>query len=428
MKKPTGRKILTVRNLSYSYNQHPVLDDMSFDIEEGSFTSILGPNGAGKSTLINVLSKVLHDFEGRITIQGNDITGLDSGQMARMVAVVPQYTVPGFAFTVEEMVIMGRFSHFSRFKSIGNRDLEIVHEVMEKTSVAGFADRRFDELSGGEKQRVVIAQALAQDSPLLLLDEPTSHLDINFQIEFINLFLKLNREENKTIIGVFHDINLAIQNSGRIILLKEGRIFASGSTGEIINRQNLRSVFHSDVFVGKNPITGKLYISPVFDTSYSPALQGDRKKKGVSRIHVIGGGGAASPIISLLSRHGYRVSCGVVNTFDTDLATAQMLEIPYVTEAPFSPVSDDSRDKNLKFIRSSDVVILPPVEFGHGNFSNLLSVKDALELGKKVMIMDAKDIESRDHTGGKATELYKKLKETGAITVNSSGELLDKLG
>ncbi len=422
----TVNNILSIKNLSFAYNQQKVLDDISFDIRRGSFISILGPNGAGKSTLVNIISKVLKNFTGEVEVGGSDIRDLNSKDLARMIAIVPQYTNPSFSFNVREMVMMGRHPYISRFGSEGSRDFEVVEDVMERTKIAGFAKRRFAELSGGEKQRVILAQALAQDSPILLLDEPTAHLDINFQIEFMNLFLDLNRKEKKTVIGIFHDINLAIQNSEKIILLKDGRIFKYGETAEIINRENLKKVFGSDVLVGKNPITGKLYISPIFKPSLDTGMLSRARGK-ASRIHIIGGGGAASPVISLLHEHGYGVSCGVINTFDTDLSTSKMLDIPYVVEAPFSPISLASQNKNLGFIKSSEAVILPEVEFGHGNFSNLASVREALRLGKKVIIIGGKAIKGRDHTGGKAEKLYRQIIDSGAVVIKSQEQIFKVL-
>jgi len=419
-----SEKILSVKNLSFSYNSKYILDNISFDISKGSFVSILGPNGAGKSTLVNIISKVLKDFKGSVSMGGKDLKLMTSRELAQNMAVVPQYTNPSFGFTVEEMVMMGRHPYISRFGGERPEDYRVVREVMEKTSTTEFASRRFTQLSGGEKQRVVIAQALAQESPILLLDEPTSHLDINFQIELMNLFSRLNREEGKTIVGVSHDINLAIQNSSQIMLLKDGSIFGFDEPEKIINRQNLKSVFHSDIFVGKNPVTQKIYVSPVFDPGYAFKQSGLQKEKKSIRIHIIGGGGAASPVLNLLNHHGYQLSCGVVNTFDTDMNTCEMLEIPYVVEAPFSPVSLISQNKNIEFIKESGLVILPEVEFGNGNFSNLVSVEQALGLNKKVLVIDNGDIERRDHTGGKAKKLYEKILSSGAVTVKDKSKLL----
>jgi iron complex transport system ATP-binding protein len=418
--------VISVKNLSFSYNKKEVLHDLNFDIFERDFISILGPNGSGKSTLVNLISRVLKDYQGKIEVKGTDIKKLSSYDAAKMVAVVPQYTNPGFDFTVFEMIMMGRFPYISRFGTGKKEDFDMVRDVMEKTETSSFAGRKYSELSGGEKQRVIIAQALAQDSPILLLDEPTSHLDINFQIESMNLFLGLNRQENKTVVGIFHDINLAIQNSRKIMLLDEGMIYGFGSTEEIINRENISRVFGSDVFIGKNPVTKKLYVSPVFSPAASGKIKGREMKKKM-KVHVIGGGGAASPVMNLLCSAGYEVSCGVVNTLDTDHSTAQMLGIPYVSEAPFSPISSQSQNKNLEFIRSSEAVILPGVELGNGNFSNLLSIKEALKSNKKVIIIDEKDISSRDHTGGKAEKLYRSLLKEGTVVIKSYDQVLRHL-
>ncbi len=418
--------IISVKNLSFSYNRKEALHDLNFNIAGGDFISILGPNGSGKSTLVNLISKVLKDYKGKIEIKGTDIRKLNSYDVAKMVAVVPQDNNPGFNFTVFEMIMMGRYPYVSRFGTEKKEDFDMVRAVMERTETYSFANRKYSELSGGEKQRVIIAQALAQNSPILLLDEPTSHLDINFQIEFMNLFLSLNKQGNRTVVGIFHDINLAIQSSRKIMLLKEGKIYNFGSTEEIINRENISSVFGSDVFVGKNPVTKKLYVSPVFSPAASGKVYGREIKKQLS-IHVIGGGGAASPVINLLCGSGYKVSCGVVNTLDTDHNTAQMLGIPYVSEAPFSPISKESQNKNIEFIRSSEVVILPGVEFGNGNFLNLLSVKEALKLNKKVIIIDEKSISKRDHTGGKAEKLYSSLLKGSAVVIKKYDHILSYL-
>jgi iron complex transport system ATP-binding protein len=428
MKEKKDKNILSVRNLSFSYNSRKVLENINFDVKEGEVVSILGPNGVGKSTLVNLISGVLEGYEGVIEIEGKDIRKLSSEDIAKLAGVVPQSTYPAFDFTVHEIVMMGRHTYTSRFKAEGKEDFDIVNEAMEKTKILQLSKRRFSELSGGEKQRVIVAQVLAQNSPVLLLDEPTSHLDINFQIEFMNLFLSLNKNENKTIIGIFHDINLAIQNSEKIILLKEGRVFNSGRVEEVITRSSIKSVFGSDVFVGRNPVTRKLYVSPIFSPANSDNMGNlyPPLKKSL-KVHVIGGGGAASPVINLLYSRGYNVSCGVINTLDTDIETAGMLGIPYVAEAPFSPISLNSQEKNLQFIKSSDVVVLPGVEFGPGNFSNLESVMEAVRMNKKVIVIDEKEIGLRDHTGGKAVELYRKVIENGAVVVKSEDEILNYL-
>jgi len=415
-------KILTIKNLSFAYDGSNVIDNISFDVVSGCFLSILGPNGSGKSTLINLISKVLKNYRGKIIINDSNIENLNSKEIAKLIAVVPQYSDAGFNFLVGELILMGRFPYVSRFGREKKQDFDIVETVMEKTKTLPLYKKRFNELSGGEKQRVIIAQALVQDTPIILLDEPTSHLDINFQIEIMDLFYELNADEGKTIIGVFHDINLAANYSKKAILLKNGTIYGYGEINDIITKDNVKKVFNSDIYVSKNPFTGKLYISPTFNPVFeTPAGARDVK------VHIIGGGGAASPIINLLYSRGYTVSCGVVNNFDTDLNTSEMLGISYVSEAPFSPISLYSQNKNLEFIKSSEIVILPEIEFGHGNFSNLVSVKEAQELGKKIIVIEGKRIKDRDHTGGKAEKIYNRILRDGALVVKDISEIFNKI-
>ncbi len=413
-------EMVRIENLNFSYNSSPVLKDISFSVKNNAFISILGPNGSGKSTLVNIMSKVLKKYEGKIYIENKNLGSLSPKDAAKLVAVVPQSTNPGFNYTVREMVAMGRYPYISRMESLKQSDEAAVDSIIEKTRLEGLISRRYNELSGGEKQRVIIAQALVQDTPLILLDEPTSHLDINFQIELMDLFSRLNKEDGKTIMGIFHDINLAIHYSDKVLLLKDGTVFDYGLIEDVITEDNIERVFSSEVYVAKNPFTGKLYINPTFNTQPS-----EPKKVRDVRIHVIAGGGAASPLLSLLYSHGYKVSCGVVNNLDTDQDTAQMLGIPFISEAPFSPISMYAQNKNLEFVKGSEYVILAPLEFGYGNIPNLVVAKQALEMGKEVLVIGDKTIAQRDHTRGKAAALYDNIIRNGATLTDSIQEVLD---
>ncbi|MHB1346647.1 MAG: ABC transporter ATP-binding protein [Candidatus Humimicrobiaceae bacterium] len=411
---------ISVKNLRFSYDSIPILKNLNFEIKKNSFISILGPNGAGKSTVVNLMSKVLTGYDGEILIEGSNIRDLNQIEIAKKIAVVPQSTSIGFNFSVFETVLLGRYPYLSRFKSESQEDFEIVKEVMKLTRTEIFKDKNYNELSGGEKQRVIIAQTLVQNSPIIILDEPTSHLDINFQIEFMELFFSLFKNHNKTIIGIFHDINLAIQYSEKIMLLKDGDIFSFGSVEEVITRANMMSVFNSDVYIGKNPFTGKLYVSPNFNLKLSAP---NEIIKEAIKVHVIGGGGAASPILNRLHNSGYIVSTGVVNNLDSDLDTAEQLGITFINEAPFSPISEEAYLRNLELIKASDFVILPCVEFGNGNFLNLSAAAEAVKLGKKVIVINTTDIDSRDYVDGRAIRLYSEILSGDAVVLNSNEEI-----
>jgi iron complex transport system ATP-binding protein len=415
---------ISARNLKFSYYDKPVLKNLNFEIKKNSFTSILGPNGAGKSTIVKLISKVLTGYGGEILIDGQDIKNLNQIDIAQKIAVVPQNTSIGFNFSVFETIMMGRYPYLSRFKNESQEDYKIVADVMKITRTEIFKDKNYNELSGGEKQRVIIAQTLVQNSPIIILDEPTSHLDINFQIEFMELFFSLFKNNQKTIIGIFHDINLAIQYSEKIMLLKDGDIFCYGSVEEVITRTNMMSVFNSDVFIGKNPFTGKLYVSPNFNLQF---IHTKEKIKKEIKVHVIGGGGAASPILNVLHNSGYIVSTGVVNNLDSDLNTALQLGITFVNEAPFSPISKEAYLRNLELIKSSDFVILPCVEFGNGNFLNLSATLEAVHLGKKVVVINKTDVNTRDYVDGKAIQLYGEIISGNAVVIDDNDEILNIL-
>ena len=415
---------ISAKNLKFSYYDTPVLKNLNFEIKKNSFISILGPNGAGKSTIVKLISKVLTGYGGEILVEGQNIKNLSQIEIAKKIAVVPQSTSIGFNFSVFETVMMGRYPYLSRFKSESQEDHKIVTEVMKVTRTEIFKDKNYNELSGGEKQRVIIAQTLVQNSPIIILDEPTSHLDINFQIEFMELFFSLFKNSQKTIIGIFHDINLAIQYSEKIMLLKDGDIFCYGNVEEVITRTNMMSVFNSDVFIGKNPFTGKLYVSPNFNLHFIPTKEKIKKEL---KVHVIGGGGAASPILNMLHNSGYIVSTGVVNNLDTDLNTAQQLGIIFVNEAPFSPISKEAYLRNLELIKTSDFVILPCVEFGNGNFLNLSATLEAIHLDKKVIVINTTDINTRDYVEGKAIQLYQEIISGKAVVLNNNDEILNIL-
>jgi len=409
------------QELSFAYNRIPILKGIDFAIEKGSFLSILGPNGAGKSTLVNIMSKVLLSFEGELKIEERSIRKMSSTEVAKKIAVVPQYTDLGFNFTVSEIVLMGRYPHINRLRGESRQDYDICKKAMYLTKTEEFSSRKYNELSGGEKQRVIIAQTLAQDTPIIILDEPTSHLDINFQIEFMELFYDLNKNYDKTIIGIFHDINLALQYSEKIIMLKEGKIFSMGNTADVITRSNIMAVFNSDVYVTKNPFTGRLYVSPNFNLKTGKERNVNKKE---TKIHVIGGGGAASRILNILHNHGYIISTGVINNLDTDINTAQELGIIFINEAPFSPISKEAYSKNLELIKNADLVVLPGIEFGNGNILNLEAVHEAVKLNKKIIVVDATDISRRDHIDGKASSLYGRIINSGACVIKNDEDII----
>jgi iron complex transport system ATP-binding protein len=241
------------QNINFSYDEKPVLNDLSFTIEEGQIVAIIGPNGSGKTTLLKTINGILFPHSGRIMVSDKDTCQWSPQELACEVAIVPQEAPSVFSFFCEEIVLMGRFPHLSTYRFEDKNDYRIVREAMEMTDTLPFAARRFDKLSAGERQRVLIARALAQEPKILLLDESTVFLDLKHQVQFLSLLRQLNKTQKLTVIFVTHDINLASLNADRIILLYSGKNYAIGNPAEVITVANIKEVYDVDVLVDKNP-------------------------------------------------------------------------------------------------------------------------------------------------------------------------------
>jgi iron complex transport system ATP-binding protein len=240
----------------------PVLHGVDLKLRGGDFVGLLGPNGCGKSTLIRAITGIIPLTAGRVTLGGRPLQSLNRREIARLAGVVPQDGAGRFAFSVREVVMMGRYAYSGRFRSPSREDESSVSIAMEQTRVAHLATRSVLELSGGERQRVIIARALAQRPGVLLLDEPTNHLDISHQVEVFDLLYRLNREEGLSLLCVTHDLNFAAEYCSSIVLMKEGRIFAHGSPTEVVTEAVINEVYGARVSVSTRD--GTPHVSPVF--------------------------------------------------------------------------------------------------------------------------------------------------------------------
>jgi iron complex transport system ATP-binding protein len=244
---------LEIKDISLSYNHAPVVRDISFQLRQGELVGLIGPNGCGKTSIIKALSRVLSLRSGQVILDGKDLHRYSHGDLARVIGVVPQSPNLPEAFTVTEVVLLGRYPHLGWFRTESAKDMEIVWQAMEKTGVTVFAERRVSELSGGERQRVTIARVLAQEPQAVLLDEPTANLDISHQIEVLDLMRCLCRENKMAVLIALHDLNLATQYCDRLILMKKGQIYAEGTPQEVITSANIREVYGAGSAVYPHP-------------------------------------------------------------------------------------------------------------------------------------------------------------------------------
>ena len=265
--------LLRVDNVTFTYASRParagrdgvddVLRGVSLEVRRGTIVGLLGPNGSGKTTLLRIIDGMLRPRSGTVSFDGDDVQKLSRRALARRIAVVPQETHAVFDFTAIDIVMMGRYAHLGRFELEGRDDLQIARDAMTVTGTSALERRTFDTLSGGEKQRVVIAAALAQTSDVLLLDEPTASLDLRYQLEIADLLVSLNRQRGTTMLLSTHDLNLAATVCSELVLLKAGRVLTAGPTDTALTAAHIRELYGVDAEVVRNPIAGHLTVVPL---------------------------------------------------------------------------------------------------------------------------------------------------------------------
>jgi iron complex transport system ATP-binding protein len=412
---------LKISDVDCYYGAIKALENVSFSVEGGEFVGILGPNGSGKTTLLRTISKTLKPKVGTIFLDDLNIYNMKNIELAKKLAVVPQETMTTFDFKALDVVLMGRNPHIERFGIESREDLAVARSVMELTNTWHLANRPLNELSGGEKQLVIIARALAQEPKVLLLDEPTTHLDIGNQLEIMDLLREICTERKLVILAVFHDFNLASRYCDSALLLGNKKIFSMGPTSDVLTSKNIKSVFDVDMIVKRHPITESLYVVPL------STLKLNTKKSNGIIIHLICGGGTGVPLMKSLMENGYSITTGVLNTLDTDYDAATTLGIPVVIGAPFSPITEEAYKANLDLINEAKAVVVSDVAFGHGNLKNLEIAKVALRNRKLVVLVEETPIQQRDFTNGRAHRLFEELKSEGAIVADNLGTAINIL-
>jgi len=253
---------IKIENVSFAIGSKEILRDVSFSVVENQRISIIGPNGSGKTTLLRCLDKILTGYKGDITVDGRNLQSYNQKQLARALAYVPQSMPNNVPFTVREFIMMARYPHLSPFSVIDTEDERIVNETMEMTETANFADRRLATLSGGEFQRVNIAAAVAQQSKILLLDEPATFLDYKHQEEIQTLLERINTEQATTTVSVTHDINTAAMFSDAVIAIKNGQVVFNGKGEDVMNNEILKKIYEKEFIFVEHPHTGQKLVIP----------------------------------------------------------------------------------------------------------------------------------------------------------------------
>lgn len=414
-------------HIHYAMDAPPVLSKFSLDVRPGLFLGIVGPNGSGKSTLIRALSRALRPSQGTVLLDEADLyTGLSARDAARAIAVVPQDTAVSLDFSVREVVRMGRAPHLPRrpFATETAQDEQIVSEAMQAARVENLAGRAVTTLSGGERQRVLFARALAQQPDVILLDEPTAHLDLRHQTETLTLARDLAHGQGKAVLAVLHDVNLAAAFCDCLVLLHAGQIVAQGTPEEVLTAENLQAVYGARVWIRRHPASGRPLILTL------PELPEDSPNPAQTlRIHVICGGGTGTGLLLALHSRGYEITAAGLNEGDTDAEAAEMLDIPFAREASFSSLSEGTLNEAAHLAASADIVLLADVPFGPANLANLEAALALRRAGKPVVCLvdPGSDFAARDFTGGAAEELWQSLLAAGAEMLPSQNAILELL-
>lgn len=433
--------VLEIQGITFGYHRQPLLYGVHLRVRAGEMVGLLGPNGSGKTTLLRLISGVLRPQEGAVILDGRDARAWGRREMARRVAVVPQEMHVPFAFTVEELVGLGRTPYTSLLGSSTREDQRIVQAALQSADIELLAGRIFNELSGGERQRVTVAMALAQRPALLLLDEPTSHLDIKYQIELLELVQRLNRETGVTVIAAMHDLNLAARYFPRLVLFQRG-IVADATPAEVLEPHLLQRVYGINVQVGI--LRGAEHISIL--PPGSDVVVDDEQPTMRPRVHVIAGGGSGELLMRALADARIPFSAGALNIGDSDHTLALRLAQEMITEQPYSPISPSVLEQVRVRLSQIAVLIVCPVPIGPGNLSLLREALQAAQCGVMVLLLapaidgdEASDdalmeedallrktgVIDRDYTAGSGVEVVRALLQHGARVVNNVKEAVE---
>jgi len=434
--------LLDMQGITFGYNRQPLLYDVHFQVRAGEMVGLLGPNGSGKTTLLRLISGVLRPQEGTVVLDGRDARAWGRREMARRVAVVPQEMHVPFAFTVQELVSLGRTPYARLLGSSTQEDQRLVRNALQATDIEALAGRIFNELSGGERQRVTVAMALAQRPALLLLDEPTSHLDIKYQIELLELVQRLNRETGVTVIAAMHDLNLAARYFPRLLLFQRG-IVADATPAEVLEPHLLRRVYGINVQVGI--LRGAEHISIL--PPGNDVVADDEPPATQPRVHVMAGGGSGELLMRALADARIPFSVGALNIGDSDHTLALRLAQDVITEQPYAPISPAVLEKVRARLSQIALLILCPVPVGPGNLSLLYEAVEAAQRSVTVLLLaptaigdndtsgdtltgeDAllqqTAISERDYTGGAGVSAMRELLQHGARVVKTVREVVE---
>lgn len=429
-------RCLQIRNLSCGYADRAVLEGLSAEVARGHVVGLLGANGSGKSTLLRTMAGLLPPIAGAVNFLDGALRDYSPRALARVRAYLPQAQPVETGWRAFEIVSMGRFPHSGGWPwRREQREQTVIEHAMRRAEVWELRSRRMEALSGGQRQRVHLARALAQQGRVLLLDEPTAHLDLNFQLAFYRLLQEVAHQDEVTVVVAVHDLNLAAQFCDQLWVLGAPHehalpgLLAAGTPAQVLQPALLARAFGLSAQVRRDPVSGLPYVVPAGVARVGDHGGGGSVSQGVKHVHVMGGGGAAEAILRMLAEQGLGLSIGVVNLLDSDLAAAIQLGIETLVEAPFSPVGEEARAQLWQTLLRCDAVVVSEVPWGVGNIENLRALAARMEEDEapRVLLLGCESLRARDFTQGEAVALYRTLLARGAQALETADEGLKVL-
>lgn len=410
-----GDVLVAFDDASVGYASRAVVEHVSFSVRAGEFVGLVGPNAAGKSTLLRALTGSASVLSGSVSLGGSPLARLTPKERALLVGVVPQTPTAAFAFSARAFVEMGRNPHLGTMQSVSAEDRAVVEDVMRLTDTERLAAETIDTLSGGDLQRLTVAQALAQQPQVLLLDEATAHLDLNHALQVLDLVRRL-ADEGLAVLGVFHDLDLAARYSDRIAVVAAGRVREPVEPERALDAAVVSDVFDVRAVVRTDPVSGTVSVTPIVRGA-------DVARTTRGPVGVVCGSGSGARVLRRLAQAGVGTSCGALSEGDIDQAVAMALGADLVTLPPFGEIDADVEERVRSAYSTTRACVVCDTPFGRANVANL---RASVRAGVPLVLVGEMTPE-RDYSGGEATALWAEAVSAGAERVSDEGAAIAAL-
>ncbi len=401
--------LVAFEDASVGYGERAIVEHVTFSVRAGEFVGLVGPNAAGKSTLLRALTGGAGVLAGAVSLAGTPLARLTPRERALLVGVVPQTPSATFAFSARAFVEMGRNPHLGTMQSLSAEDRAVIDDVMRLTDTERLAAETIDTLSGGDLQRLTVAQALAQQPRVLLLDEATAHLDLNHALQVLDLVRRL-ADEGMAVIGVFHDLDLAARYSDRIGVVAGGRVREPVEPERALDAEVVSDVFDVRAVVRTDPVSGTVAVTPIVRGA-------DLARPVRGPVGVVCGTGSGARLMRRLAQAGVRMSCGALSEGDVDFAVASALGADLVTLPPFGEIDATAEERVRSAYAVCSACVVCETPFGRANVANLRAV---VASGAPLVLV-GEMTQERDYSGGEATALWAEAIAAGARRVSDDG-------